>query len=46
MTFVVYLPWVNACVNSIFNVKVLVSAFDQEEAFLGAFFMKSSQTFV
>ena len=49
MTFVsasqfhIYLPWVNArleeCLISVLNVKVLVGAFNQEKALVGAFFV-------
>ena len=57
MTFVlasqyhVHLPWVNAhlayCINSVLNVKALVSTFNQEKALVGAFsvIVKSSGAF-
>ena len=39
--FYIYLLWVNAllakCLNSVLNVKVVVAAFNQEKAILGAF---------
>ena len=39
--FHIYLPWVNArsakCFHSVFNVKALVGAFNQEKALVGAF---------
>ena len=39
--FHVYLPWLDACLvqclNNVLNVKVLVGAFNQEKALVGAF---------
>ena len=37
MFTIVYLPWVNACLHSVLNVKALVGAFNQEKALEGAF---------
>ena len=37
--FHVYLPWGSTpvCLNSVFNVKAVVAAFNQEKALVGAF---------
>ena len=46
--FHIDLPWLNACLACVFNVKALVGTFNQEKILVGAFFVivKYQRTFV